>query len=421
MSDSMMRRAIVISTAGKAEARLACFLNLLGIEWEALTAAALLSRHGDEILAGTEIQAGLILCGEGLRLLRSELNKSEIPAPAIGGAFAGTLFHSFDQSPDSLRDLAAFIEGSRIAAPSRSLEYSRYRVSDRYSDMCGALSGLSFVSTAPGVDCGIEFELRDRAAETVISVDDASLLTLICQGSCELFVASGPEILDLRQPASKNIDFRACFSRVVPILIALRHLFRDACWTPEAHYANIIIDDPPLRQRYGHLELGELAALVDRTGCACTIAMIPWNYRRSDRRAVSVMASRQSGLGVCVHGCNHTGAEFGCQNRKRLTEMLLSARRRMDAHEQITGLAYQPVMVFPQGVFSIEAMSCLRAEGYLAAANTEVADCWGQGHVSLYDLLEPAVLSYDGAPLFTRRRPEDGAVNFAVDSFLGKP
>jgi hypothetical protein len=93
----------------------------------------------------------------------------------------------------------------------------------------------------------------------------------------------------------------------------------------------------------------------------------------------------------------------------------------MDTHQQHTGLPYQPVMVFPQGVFSIEAMSSLRTGGYLAAANTEVADCRGRGHLTLQDLLYPAVLCYEGPPLFTRRRPEDGALNFAVDSFLGKP
>ena len=417
----MIRRAIVISTAGRTEARLACFLNLLGIEWEALTAAALLSRYGLDILAGGKIQACLIVCSDGLRELESELKKSQIAAPAIVRAFSGSLFHSFDQSPASLRALETFIDGARIMAPKRSSEYSRYCVSDKYPGMCGALAGLSFVSTERALDCGIEFELPDGAAGTVISVDEASLLTHVRQGSRELFVASSPEILDLQESTSTNVDYRTCFSRVVPILIALRHLFRGTCWAPEAHYANIIIDDPPLWQRYGHLELRELAALVDKMGCACTIAMIPWNYRRSDRRAVDLMASRQPRLGVCVHGCNHTGAEFGCQDRKRLTGMLVTARHRMDEHEQITGFPYQRVMVFPQGVFSVEAMSCLRPAGYLAAVNTEVADYQRQARVNLQDLLDTAVLCYDGPPLFTRRRPEDGAVNFAVDSFLGKP
>src|SRR5271165_49225 len=191
----MIRRAIVISTGGRAEARLACFLSLLGIEWEALTAAALLSRHGLEILSGREIQACLIICGDGLRELKSELNKSQIPAPAIARAFSGSLFHSFDQGPASLRALETFIDGAKIAAPKLSSEYLRYRVSDQYPDMCGALSGLSFVSTERAVDCGIQFELRDGVAETVISVDEASVLTHVHQGSSELFVASSPEIL----------------------------------------------------------------------------------------------------------------------------------------------------------------------------------------------------------------------------------
>src|SRR5262245_49455146 len=107
----MMGRAIVISTAGKAEGRLASFLNLLGIESEMLTPAALLTRHGPEILAGTEIQACLILCGEGLRELKSEVDKSHFPAASIGVAFPGCLIHSLDRSPTSLRAVEDFFDG----------------------------------------------------------------------------------------------------------------------------------------------------------------------------------------------------------------------------------------------------------------------------------------------------------------------
>src|SRR5262245_54917616 len=119
----MIRRAIVVGTADKAEARLASFLNLLGIEWEILTPAALLTRHGLEILAGTEIQACLILCGEGLRELRSEVDKSHFPAASIGMAFAGSLIHSLDRSPTSLRTVEDFFDGVRIAAPKISSEH----------------------------------------------------------------------------------------------------------------------------------------------------------------------------------------------------------------------------------------------------------------------------------------------------------
>ncbi len=417
----MLRRALVVRTTARAEARLACFLNLLGIEWEALTAEALISRHLLEILAGSEIRACLIACGEGLRELKLESDKRQIPTQLIGRAFAGSLFHSFDQSPASLHLLGVFLSGAKIGTPKVSSEHLRYRVSDKHPDICGALSGLSFVPVESVMGCGIDFELRDGVADTIISIDQASLLTRVRHGFRQAFVASSPEILDLREPTSTNVDFRACFSKVVPILVALRHLFRGSCWAPEAHYANIIIDDPPLWPRYGHFDLRELAALVDRTGCACTIAMIPWNYQRSDQRAVSLVSSRRVRLGVCVHGCNHTRAEFGCRDRQRLAGMLLTARSRMDAHQRHTGLPYQPVMVFPHGVFSIESMSSLRTGGYLAAVNTEVADCWRQARVTVQDCLDPAVRCYDEVPLFIRRKPGAGAVNFAIDSFLGKP
>jgi hypothetical protein len=417
----MFRRAIVIRTTATAEERLACFLSLLGIEWEALTVETLLGRYGPEILAGKEIQACLIVSGECLGNLKSELGKRRIPGPMMSAAFAGSLFHSFDQSPASLRGVADFLSSVKISTSKRASGQLWYSVTDKHPDMCGALSGLSFASTETAGERGIEFESLDGVADTIVGTGEGSVLTRVCEGAGEVFIASGDEILDLRELTSTNIDYRACFSKVVPILIALRHLFRDSCWVPETYYANIVIDDPPLWPRYGHLVMQELAALMDRTGCACTIAMIPWNYRRSDRRTVKLVASRQARFGLCVHGCDHTAAEFGSQERDKLIGKLIIARRRMEAHQQLTGLRSQPVMVFPQGVFSVEAMGCLRSGGYLAAVNTEVADYQRQGRVTLQDLLNPALLCYDGAPLFIRRRPDAGTANFAVDSFLGKP
>jgi hypothetical protein len=397
------------------------FLNLLGIKQEVLTVEGFVGRYGLAILASKEIQASLILSGEGLRALRSEVEKCNIPPASIGKEFTGSLIHSLDRSPACLQAIEDFFDGASVVAQKIPAEHCRYRISAKYPEICGALSGLSFEFSETGVDGGVDFEWRDGFADRVVSIDEVSVLTYARQGLRELFVASSGEILDIQESVSKAIDFRTCFSKVVPILIALRHLFRGSCWTPEAHYANIIIDDPPLWLRYGHLELAQLADLTDRTGCACTIAMIPWNYRRSHRRAVNLVATRQPRLGVCIHGCNHTGAEFGCQDRERLMTMLSTAKRRMDAHQRSTRFPHQSVMVFPQGVFSIEAMECLRSAGYLAAANTEVSDYWGQGHLTLRDLLQPAVCCYEGPPLFSRRRPDAGAINFAVDSFLGKP
>jgi hypothetical protein len=417
----MVRRAIVIRTIGSAEEKLGCFLDLLGIEWEALTVESFLNEYESEIVAGRENQLCLILSGGCLAELRSELDKRQIPVRRLSKAFTGSLFHSLDHSAGSLRLLGDLLDGARILSAKNSSSPLQYRITDEHPSICGALSGLSFVAAEVNGNRGIDFELSDGTAENIISLNEASLLARVCLGTHEAFISSGAEVLDLRESTSTNIDFRACFSRVVPILVALRHLFRGSCWEPKTHYANIVIDDPPLWPKYGHLDTRELAALLDRTGCACTIAMIPWNYRRSNRRTVSLVADRQPRFGICVHGCDHTKAEFGSRDREKLAGKLLIARRRMEAHEQRTGLRCQPVMVFPQGVFSVEAMACLRPGGYLAAVNTEVADYQREASVTFQDLLSPALLCYNGTPLFTRRRPESGTVNFAIDSFLGKP
>jgi hypothetical protein len=397
------------------------FLDLVGIDQEVLTADALLTKYTTAILAGEEIPASLILCGQDLKALRSEAERRHIPLAAIGKAFRGNLLHSLDGSPACLRTMEDFLGGARVVARKISGRSCHCQISAKHPEICGALSGLSFESSETDVDSGINLEWRDGLADTIVDIDEAALLTYARQDTRELFVASSNEILDLQQRVSNSVDFRTCFSKVVSILIALRHLFRGSCWTPELHQGNIIIDDPPLWPRYGHLELAQLADLTDRTGCACTIAMIPWNYRRSRRRAVELVANRQPRLGVCVHGCDHTAAEFGCQDLGRLMRMLSTAKRRMITHQRSTRLAHQWVMVFPQGIFSTQAMECLRSAGYLAVVNTEVADLWGEGRLTLRDLLEPAICCYDGPPLFSRRRPDAGAINFAVDAFLGKP
>jgi len=66
-------------------------------------------------------------------------------------------------------------------------------------------------------------------------------------------------------------------------------------------------------------------------------------------------------------------------------------------------------------------MHHLRSAGYLAAINTEIQDYHSQVSVTRAELMQPALLCYEGFPMFSRRKPEDGIVNFAVDAFLGKP
>jgi hypothetical protein len=121
-----------------------------------------------------------------------------------------------------------------------------------------------------------------------------------------------------------------------------------------------------------------------------------------------------------VHGCDHTGGEFGTTDPDLLRQRSRTALERMRLHEAATGIGWDPVMIFPQGVFSSASLPALRSEGYLAAVNSGIAsvDRPGANHVA--DFLAPASLAYGGVPLFKRHYPRD-LLPFALDLFIGRP
>ena len=96
------------------------------------------------------------------------------------------------------------------------------------------------------------------------------------------------------------------------------------------------------------------------------------------------------------------------------------ASRRMDEHESITGVPYEKVMIFPQGVFSCNAMKMLKYHNYHAAVNTVAVPYDNDSRLKISACLEPAFMNYAGFPLFLRRYPEC-IEDFAFDSFFGKP
>src|SRR5437762_7094820 len=93
----------------------------------------------------------------------------------------------------------------------------------------------------------------------------------------------------------------------------------------------------------------------------------------------------------------------------------------MSRHESITGIRHDPVMVFPQGIFSEAAMSALKRTDLIAAVNNDIisADPYPRA-ITVSDVWDIAVMGYP-FPLFTRRYPWEGVENFAFDALLGKP
>jgi hypothetical protein len=183
--------------------------------------------------------------------------------------------------------------------------------------------------------------------------------------------------------------------------------------------ACLIIDDPLIKPRYGCLDYSMLLQEMKEHSFFSEIAFIPWNYKRSHAKTVRLFAENPAYFGICVHGCNHTGNEFGQGDYQALSALSSNALWCMEQHMKITGLPFDPVMVFPQGRFSSTAMQALKDQGYQAAFNSTLQStdiC----EVPQNEYLQPATTFYHDFPLFLRRYPKDKSL-FIQDIACGRP
>ncbi len=280
---------------------------------------------------------------------------------------------------------------------------------------------------------GLDIEVADPAADTaltvrespypiarLVSVDDGGLATWIQRPGSDVFIVSSTAVFDVDDERTRNLDCQQCFSGLVPLLFFLQHS-NVPFWRTTVPAANLIIDDLPLRPRYGFVNIRTLARSVRDLGCAVSIAFIPWNCNRTSTDAVEVFRAHWPGLSLSIHGCDHLGAEFATQSVADSLPLVATSLERMRALSARTGLPHDKVMVFPQGRFSQRAMEGLRQSEFMAAVNTELLDHSTQRGVRAGELLAPAIMSYAGFPLFLRRKMSEPLANFALDLLLGKP
>lgn len=288
------------------------------------------------------------------------------------------------------------------------------------ADITRQLSGLSFNATA----CDNDRVFAGNVSEgfsTLMEIGGKPSLVVGKCGHAELMLSASEEIADLDDSPLGRAPMAGYFTRIAPLLMFLRRMGGDRFWHNESPRACLIVDDPLLTPRYGFMEYATMLKLMQRERFSTCIAFIPWNYRRSDGRVVKLFKRFPKHFSLCVHGCDHTGAEFASHDGEFLHSQAASGLRRMAMHRDLTAIAFDDVMVFPQGKFSTGAVSALKSSGYLAAVNStgRPVDADGGG-LQLRDLLDVAVTRFDGFPLFVRRYPQD-VVGLSLDLFLGKP
>lgn len=297
-----------------------------------------------------------------------------------------------------------------------------FHLPDSGRQLSKQFAGLSF-QAHQGIQLP-SFELSGGRAtdiQEIMLADGCPVYLRTIRGSCEIFLFASSDMPDIGQPLSQDQRIEEYYDQLIPLLLFLRHCFGEMCWHAPATTARFIIDDPLLTESYGFLNYRALLRSMSIAKYGTSIAFIPWNHWRTSRRRAPKLFGRGVNLSICVHGCDHTNKEFDGVEQNALQRKAGIALRRMERHEKRTGIPFERVMVFPQGRFSSFAISALRSHDYLAAINTTCFPTNDGAHtLTIADFLRPAVVRFNGFPVFQRRYPRR-VIDCAFDMFVGRP
>jgi hypothetical protein len=298
-------------------------------------------------------------------------------------------------------------------------------ISNSVTDITGAMGGLQ-VRLQLGVGRGVLIGTptgQNSMFQTIISVGDIPVFVRFQNKGTPFYFCASRQIVDIDRPVGRIFyDIKDHFCSVVPLIMFIRFAFREVVWQPQELGACLIIDDPLLKPQYGFCNFQKLRDLMRQHGFTTNIAFIPWNWRRTSLSAGRFFKCESKAFSVSIHGCDHTAGEFGTNSLRILSTRAQLAQSRMRNHQLRTGIEHDPIMVFPQGVFSSACPTVLKRNGFLAAVNTEIAPTDpGADCTRIRDVWDVAIMRYGSFPIFTRRYAFHGLENFAFDLLLGKP
>ena len=394
-------------------------LSFFGVPWRAMTIAEFLSYDGADHQNSSKLR--LLCTAEVLLKLIEDLEQSSESIRFWRDSVHSVFAHAGKDFGELQKLLRRITNDNQASLREMNGGTSEWAVSESLTQFCGAMSGVGLHAAA--FEDGLLFDTSNGNITAIISTDHGATFVKVERYTAPIFLSAFPKIVDIdAELAAGNFDVRNHIRSAVPIVLYIKWAFAETCWqAPEAN-ACVVIDDPLLKPSYGFINFHELLDMMERHRFSTNIAFIPWNWRRSDPGVVSLFKENPEKYSLSIHGCDHTGAEFGSHDRNRLRSKARQAADRMSGHESKTGLRHERIMVFPQGVFSEPAIGALKHSSFTAVVNTEVLATAPQATtVKISDVWDIAVMSYDSFPIFTRRYPSQGVENFAFDIVLGKP
>jgi peptidoglycan/xylan/chitin deacetylase (PgdA/CDA1 family) len=283
------------------------------------------------------------------------------------------------------------------------------------------LAGLRVASGAPvcGLKVGASVQALATAEDQGVAVP--TFVRLDGQGS-PVFVASS--MTSLR--GTQGSKLQEVFSHFAGPLIFLHLSGGNRGWHLPGRYANLTIDDPWLTEPYGNLNYEALLVEMEKHDFHTTIAFVPWNFDRSQPQVVSLFEAHKDRFSLSIHGNNHNHREFGAYQQHGLGEQdnnLKQALARMENLKRTTGLAYEPVMVFPHAIAPAKTFSSLKKYNYWGTVNSENIPLGSKAPPDPLYLLRPWTLDFQNFLSIKRVSVEVPVPRetIAINAFLDNP
>jgi hypothetical protein len=418
-----MSRAIVLSGGefSSNDRNVADLLAFFGVPWESATIRQVFSDGG---LSGPldSRECCFLSSAPVMAEALQALSQSRGSWPRFAEKAGSVFIYGFQQT-DSCNRLLKLLTGDGHASVRRlGLASTAISVTGEFPEMCGPMSGLQVPVTPTEADQVFDLHGKGKAFDRIVSTNDGEVFAKVTYEGLPLYLSACRDTIDINTSSQKPFDIKEFFCSAVSITMYLKWAFADICWKGVGTRACLIVDDPPLRTRYGFLRFRRALELMDEHNFTMSLAFIPWNRQRTDPKVVGLFQNRADRFSLSIHGCDHTASEFAAQSSAELNAKTKVASQRMEYLQRRTSLAYDRIMVFPQGEFSTETGRVLKLNGFVAAANTEVTPSKQLGsRTTVADLWDVAINKYGTFPIFTRRYLTHGIENFAFDILLGKP
>ncbi|MFC1888622.1 hypothetical protein ACFL4G_02585 [Thermodesulfobacteriota bacterium] len=346
------------------------------------------------------------------------------------------LVYGLDSQMDP-KILNNFFESSVVEC--KALDEATQKASYEIADMenvARQLAGQKFPISFKKMNY-LEFN-RSQGVESIVHVGTSnkeSLYPVFVKTSIdgqEVFLLTKNQFADSSSKAARRIDIER-FLEMAPLMMFLRYSCKERCWHSPAPYANLTIDDPWLIESYGALDFKKLKKEMEKANFHTTIAFVPWNYDRSEPDIVELFQAHPDKFSICIHGNNHDHQEFykyksGIQDPMPAKPFhaqesdITQAIARMEEFSRLTGLPYDPVMVFPHGIAPANTLGLLKKYNFLATTNASNVPLGSNRPDDTLFWLRSVTLNFENFASLDRY--PQGAItvaDIAIDMFLGNP